>query len=92
MVELEVYAAGLRAPEKMLGLTLELDAMKGLRYKVDTAHDLVYMEFFTGVPSADTIRAAFRRVGLQPKFVGHMPREFFDPKKTQRIQCSPESQ
>jgi hypothetical protein len=51
MVELEIYAAGLRQPEKMLGLALELDVMPNLRYKVDTNHDIVYMEFLGDVPS-----------------------------------------
>lgn len=86
MLELEVYAAGLRAPEKMIGLALELDAIDGLRYKVDTAHDIVYMEFSSKVPGADTLRAIFRRIGLEAKFVGQLPPESSDPKKTQRLE------
>jgi hypothetical protein len=86
MLELEVYAAGLRAPEKMIGLALELDAIDGLRYKVDTAHDIVYMELTSKIPSADSIRAAFRRIGLEAKFVGQLPPEAPDPKKTQRLE------
>ena len=45
MIELEVYAAGVRNPEKMMALALELDVISGLRYKVDTNHDIIYMEF-----------------------------------------------
>ena len=45
MIELEIYAAGVRNPEKMMALALELDVLSGLRYKVDTNHDVVYMEF-----------------------------------------------
>ena len=41
MIELEVYAAGVRNPEKMMALTLELDVISGLRYKVDTNHDII---------------------------------------------------
>ena len=40
MIELEVYAAGVRDLSKIL----ELEAVPGLHYKVDSNHDLVYME------------------------------------------------
>jgi hypothetical protein len=86
MVEVEVYAAGVRTPEKMMGLALELEAIPGLRYKVDTNHDIVYMEFTDLVPDGESIRAAFRRVGLDPKFVGQVPPEVGTKKKTQRIE------
>lgn len=85
MVEFEIYAAGLRAPEKMLGLALELDVMPGLRYKVDTNHDIVYMEFQGDTPSTMTIESVFRKLGLQARFVGQIPAEANPNKKTQRI-------
>lgn len=86
MIELEVYAAGLRNPEKMMGLALELDGLSGLRYKVDTNHDIVYMEFSGDVPNVTTLVSLFRKAGLEPKFVGHVPPEVDTKKKTQRFE------
>ena len=86
MVEIEIYAAGVRSPEKMMGLALELEAITGLRYKVDTNHDIVYMEFTERVPNAEALAALFRRVELEAKFVGQLPPEVSEKKKTQRIQ------
>src|SRR5438552_1668739 len=44
MIELEVYAAGLRNIDKILELDHQLETIPGLRYKVDRSHDLVYLE------------------------------------------------
>jgi hypothetical protein len=44
MMELEVYAAGLRDLNKILELDNQLEAIAGLRYKVDSNNDLVYLE------------------------------------------------
>ncbi len=85
MVELEVYAAGLRVPEKMMALAFELDEMPGLRYKVDTNHDIVYMEFSEEAPTVDGLESVFRKAGLEAQFVGRMPPEVTSKKKTQRI-------
>lgn len=85
MVELEIYAAGLRQPEKMLGLALELDVVPGLRYKVDTNHDIVYMEFLGEVPSLASLESVFRKLGLVARFVGEVPPQANQNKKTQRI-------
>jgi hypothetical protein len=85
MVEIEVYAAGVRSPDKMLGLALELDVIPGLRYKVDTDHDIIYMEFAGEVPLLSTFEAIFSKLGLALKFVGRLPEEMNSCKKTQRI-------
>lgn len=85
MVELEVYAAGLRNPDKMMGLALELDTVSGLRYKVDTNHDIVYMEFDQDPLSLHELSSIFRKIGLDAKFVGVMPPEVTSKKKTQRL-------
>lgn len=85
MVEIEVYAAGLRNPDKLMGLTLELDGIPGLRYKIDTNHDIAYLEFTqTPLPLAD-IRSLFTKLELDPKFVGNVPQEIVSGKKTQRL-------
>jgi hypothetical protein len=82
MVELEVYAAGVRNPEKMMALALELDVISGLRYKVDTNHD---MEFTESVPTLSTLKSVFIKTGLEAKFVGQLPPEINSKKSTQRI-------
>lgn len=85
MIELEVYAAGVRQPQKMMALALELDAIPGLRYKVDTNHDIVYMEFSGQAPTLTGLKSVFSKGGLEAKFVGQMPPEVDSKKKTQRI-------
>jgi hypothetical protein len=85
MIELEVYAAGVRRPDKMMGLALELDVLPGLRYKVDTNHDIIYLEFSSVVPAQHDIESIFRKLGLDVKFVGELPPEVSSKKKTERI-------
>jgi hypothetical protein len=85
MREVEIYASGVRQPEKILGLALELDVLPNLSYKVDTNHDVVFLEFTGSVPSASTLGAVFERIGLKALFVGEPPPEATPLKKTQRI-------
>ncbi len=85
MIELEVYAAGVRQPDKVMGLALELDVLPDLRYKVDTNHDIIYMEFSGTVPSQHDLESIFRKLNLEAKFVGQLPPEVSSKKKTQRI-------
>lgn len=70
MTELEVYAAGLRAPDKLMGLDLELGAIPGLRYKVDTLHDLMFLESDDPDLSLQEIESIFNKIGLKARFVG----------------------
>lgn len=70
MIEIEVYAAGLRSPDKLMGLDLELGAIPGLRYKVDTLHDVMFLESDEILPSLEEIRCIFSKLGLQARFVG----------------------
>jgi len=85
MIEIEVYAAGVRSPEKMMALALELDVIPGLRYKVDTNHDIVYMEFGDQPPTLTGLQSVFKKTGLEAKFVGQLPPEVSSKKKTQRF-------
>ncbi len=85
MIEVEVYAAGVRQPEKMLGLALELDVIPNLRYKVDTNHDIVYMEFGGEAPTLGALETIFRRISLVPRFVGQLSLKQECGKTTQRI-------
>jgi hypothetical protein len=86
MIELEVYAAGVRDLDKILELDHELEAIPGLRYKIDSNHDLVYFEL--DEPSSISfreIRAIFRKLGLDPRFVGAIPAELRPKSSTQQL-------
>jgi len=85
MVELEVYAAGVRHSDKIMGLALELDMMQGLRYKVDTNHDIVYMELDADTISLADILSIFRKIELEGKVLGTKPTGVSNLKKTQRL-------
>ncbi len=85
MLELEVYAAGVRDLNKVLELDHELDAMPGLRYKVDGNHDIVYLELEAPTVTFREIRAAFRKLGLEPRFVGAIPAELRPKTETQLL-------
>jgi hypothetical protein len=85
MLDLEVYAAGVRDLDKILELDHELDAVAGLRYKVDRNHDLVYLELDEPTVTFREIRAIFRKLGLDPRFVGAIPNELRPKTKTQLL-------
>ena len=85
MLELEVYAAGVRDLNKILELDHELEAVPGLRYKVDSNHDLVYLELDEPTVTYRDIRAMFRKLGLEPRFVGNIPAELRPKAKTQPL-------
>ena len=70
MVEIEVYARGLRAPDKLLGIDLELGAIPGLRYKVDTLHEINFLESDDPAISLEEIGGIFRKLDLNALFVG----------------------
>ncbi len=86
MIEIEIYAAGLRAPEKLMGLDLELGANPGIRYKVDTLHDIVFMESDDPDISQEEIMAVFKKLDLEPCFVGQTHTAVPTLSKTQLIQ------
>jgi hypothetical protein len=85
MIELEVYAAGVRDLNKILELDHQLEAVAGLRYKVDSNHDLVYLELEEPVISLREIRSIFRKIELEPRFVGAVPPELRPRTKTQPL-------
>ena len=85
MIEVVIYAPGVRQNDKILGLSLQLDGIPNLRYKVDTNHDIIYMEFGGDVPPLDTIESFFRKIDLEPRLVGQMPEQEKSGKKTQKI-------
>jgi hypothetical protein len=83
MIELEVYAAGVRDLDKILELDHQLEAVPGLRYKVDSNHDIVYMELDEPTVTFREIGMIFRKLGLEPRFVGTIPPEVRPMTKTQ---------
>jgi len=85
MLELEVYAAGVRDLNKILELDHELGTVAGLRYKVDSNHDLVYLEMEEPIVTFREIRATFRKIGLDPRFIGAIPSELRPKIKTQQL-------
>ena len=85
MIEVEVYAAGVRTLEKILELDHEWEAISGLRYKVDSNHDIVYLEFDAPVLMIDEIHAVFHKLGLDSKIVGNVPVELNQKSKTQLL-------
>jgi hypothetical protein len=85
MIELEVYAAGMRDLNKILELDHQLETIPGLRYKVDSNHDLVYFELEEPTISIREIRAIFRKLGLDPRFVGAIPSELRPKTSTQLL-------
>ena len=85
MLELEVYAAGVRDLNKIMELDHQLETMPGLRYKVDSNHDLVYLEMEEPTFTFREIRATFRKLGLDPRFVGAIPPELRPRSKTQPL-------
>jgi hypothetical protein len=85
MFELEVYAGGVRDLNKILELEHELEVVAGLRYKVDRNHDLVYMELEEATITFREIRAIFRKLGLEPRFIGAIPPELRPKTKTQPL-------
>lgn len=89
MIELEVYAAGVRNLEKILELDHELEALPGLRYKVDSNHDIVYLEFEEPTLTIQEIRNLFRKLGLEARIVGAVPPDLNPKAKTQRLRSEP---
>ena len=85
MIEVEIYAAGVRQLEKILELDHEFEAVAGLLYKVDSNHDIVYLDFEEPTMTIQEVRSVFRKIGLEPRIVGQVPSELNPKAKTQPI-------
>ncbi len=76
MIEVEIYAPGLRAESTVMQLRNQMDHFPKVRYKVDTRHDLVYFEIDKpGDLNQMEINQIFDAIGLEPRFVGQIPEE-----------------
>ncbi len=85
MLELQVYAVGVRKLDKILALELEFNSVQGLRYKIDGNHDIVYLELEEAAISISMIRSIFQNLGLEPRIVGSVPPALAMKGKTERI-------
>ena len=89
MIELEVYAAEIPHIEKIIQIDHKIETVAGLRYKVDSNHDLVYLEFDEPASlTSAAIRDTFTRIGLKARFVGPVSAELRPKNKTQRLRVS----
>ena len=85
MFEVEIYARGLREMENVVELDRQLMEIAGLRYKVDTNHDIVYIEFDEPILGIREIRTIFLKLGLEPLIIGTIPPELQSRTKTERL-------
>jgi hypothetical protein len=56
-----------------------------LRYKVDSNHDIVYLELEEPTITFREIRAIFKKLDLDPRFIGANPAELRSKTKTQLL-------
>jgi hypothetical protein len=85
MTELLVYAAGLRAEDKLMQLGHQMD-MLAARYKIDAPHDMVYFEIDD--PQRINIRQIndiFEHIGLQPRIIGQIPESLKQDMVTEKL-------
>lgn len=76
MIEVEVYARGLRKESNQMQLRHQMDHLPKVRYKIDVGHDLVYFEIDTPEDATQAqLHEVFTSIGLSPRFVGEIPEE-----------------
>ncbi len=73
--------------EKILELDHELESVPGLRYKVYSNHDIVYLEFEEPTLTVQEIRGIFRKLSLEARIVGSIPPELNPKSKTQPLRA-----
>ncbi len=87
MIELEVYACGLRHNDHLLQLRSQMDMVPRVRYKIDANHDIVYFELDDPHDiSQRQISRVFENIGLEPRFVGQVPPEIPIGSDTMRLE------
>ena len=71
MIELEVYARGLRNGDTVMQLRNQMELVPKVRYKIDDHHELVYFEIDDAAKvTLKEINNVFHDIGLVPRFVG----------------------
>lgn len=86
MIELEVYVVGLRDSDNILKLGHQLEALPGVRYQVDSNHDIIYFEMDEPIVTLSQLTGAVERVGLAPRIVGEIPSDLEIGTRTQKIE------
>jgi hypothetical protein len=85
MTDLAVYAPGLRADDKLMQLSHQMD-MLAARYKIDAPHEMIYFEIDDPQRVTLTqINDIFEHIGLKPRFVGQIPPEMKQGGVTERL-------
>jgi hypothetical protein len=86
MIEVEIYAPGLRVESAVMQLRNQMDHFPKVRYKVDARHDLVYFEIDKpGDMNQQEIHQIFDAIGLEPRFVGQIPEELRSGQTTKLV-------
>ena len=74
MLEIEIYAPGLRQENIQMEFRSQMDMLPLVRYKVDENHELVYFEIDDPMNvTLDQLTETFTSVGLSPRIVGQLP-------------------
>jgi hypothetical protein len=85
MIELEVYARGLR--HTVMQLSNQMDLVPKVRYKIDDHHDLVYFEIEDSARvTLAQISDVLHNIGLSPRFVGQPVEALKAGSSTTRLQ------
>ncbi len=86
MIEVQIYAPGLRKESAIMQLRSQMDHFPQVRYKVDSRHDLVYFEIDQhGDLSQEEIHQIFEAIDLSPRFVGQIPDGLRSGSETKRL-------
>jgi hypothetical protein len=81
MIEIEIYAVGLR--DKVLELRNQMDLVPRVRYKIDENHDIAYFDADSAHDiSLEQVAGCFTAIGLTPRVVGQLPVEVSEPQVT----------
>ena len=83
MIELEVHPAEVRILNTILELDQQLEAIPGLRDKVNSNYDIVDLQVDEPTITFREIRSRFIKLGLEPRFVGAIPPESRPRSETQ---------
>ena len=89
MIELEIYAAGVRNLEKFWSWIMNSRRCQGCGTRSIRNHDIVYLEFDEPTFTIHEIRGIFRKLGLEARIVGSIPPELNPKNKTQQIGIGP---
>jgi hypothetical protein len=86
MIELEVYAKGLRKQQHIIELSNQMNSYPRIRFKIDTNHDLVYFEIDDSEEvTFRQLNELFTQIGLIPRFVGQIPESLGSGEETTRL-------